>query len=450
MPGDQVFFQSGGLWTGVLSVSRSGTAENPILISAYGDGAKPVIQDTNAIGGNKKIIYIRGDHLIVDNLKVQNSPYGFGIEVGTYSDISQDIVIRNMEIVNCKAGIGLYAEYSVVTHNYIHDMVLMDDDGDQSYGAVPIVIHTSNVEFSYNRTENSRDESAIFGEDGGVIELYGVGTNLNNISIHHNWSKNSIGFLEAGSNINPSAVPPRLMAVTENVTIHHNVIIDSGKMLSIHLEINGEPELLMRNWRVENNTFYDNSFSTGGINHWSAFFFTRNPDPGSITFANNVMYTNHHNTIAPIDSRGWTNITRRNNLYFMANNASLGFALGSGEIKANPLFADINTLNFHLTNSSPAVSSGLSLGYSADFDDYPIPIGVGPEIGAYELVEGEGTECPRKGEGDANCDGSVTLTDFGVWKGEYLSGIRDRADFNNDGAITLLDFGIWKQGYLAI
>lgn len=396
-PGDQVLFQSGGKWNGVLSISRSGTIEKPIQISAYGTGAKPIIEDTNSINGNKKIIYVRGDYLVFDNLKLQNSPYGFGMEIGTYSDISQNIIIRNMEIANCKAGIKLYAENSVVSHNYIHDMVLMADDTSQSYGAIPIVIHTSNVEFSYNRMENSRAQSAVFGEDGGVVELYGVGTNLSNISIHHNWSKNSVGFLEGGSNINLTMNPPRLMAVAENVTVHHNVIIDSGKILSIHLENSGEREpLLMKNWRIENNTFYDNSFSKEGGNHWTALFFSRNPDPESITLANNVFYTNHHSAIAPIESRGWTNITRRNNLYFMANSGNLGFELGPGEIKANPLFVNLSTLDFHLDKNSPAISGGLPLGYSTDFDDYPIPAGARPEMGAFEFVEAGSGGCLKK------------------------------------------------------
>jgi len=47
--------------------------------------------------------------------------------------------------------------------------------------------------------------------------------------------------------------------------------------------------------------------------------------------------------------------------------------------------------------------------------------------------------------GDANGDGSVTVTDFSVWKsqngqtGEGLAG-----DFNGDGQVTVTDFSLWK------
>lgn len=178
------------------------------------------------------------------------------------------------------------------------------------------------------------------------------------------------------------------------------------------------------------------------------YFFSRNPDPESITLANNVFYTNHHSAIAPIESRGWTNITRRNNLYFMANSGNLGFELGPGEIKANPLFVNLSTLDFHLDKNSPAISGGLPLGYSTDFDDYPIPAGAGPEMGAFEFVEAGSVECLKKNVGDADCDGRITLVDFGIWKTEYLSNTKNKADFNESSKVDLVDFGIWKKGYL--
>jgi len=42
-PGDQVLFQRGGVYPGLLSIYRSGTAAAPIVFGAYGSGEKPVI-----------------------------------------------------------------------------------------------------------------------------------------------------------------------------------------------------------------------------------------------------------------------------------------------------------------------------------------------------------------------------------------------------------------------
>jgi hypothetical protein len=42
-PGDQILFQRGGTYPGLLSIYRSGTAAQPIVFGAYGSGEKPII-----------------------------------------------------------------------------------------------------------------------------------------------------------------------------------------------------------------------------------------------------------------------------------------------------------------------------------------------------------------------------------------------------------------------
>src|SRR4051812_14530775 len=42
-PGDTIFFKRGETFVGTISVGNSGTSERPIVITAYGEGDKPVI-----------------------------------------------------------------------------------------------------------------------------------------------------------------------------------------------------------------------------------------------------------------------------------------------------------------------------------------------------------------------------------------------------------------------
>ena len=42
-PGDSIFFKSGETFYGSITISRSETAAPPIILSAYGTGAKPII-----------------------------------------------------------------------------------------------------------------------------------------------------------------------------------------------------------------------------------------------------------------------------------------------------------------------------------------------------------------------------------------------------------------------
>jgi alpha-L-arabinofuranosidase len=67
--------------------------------------------------------------------------------------------------------------------------------------------------------------------------------------------------------------------------------------------------------------------------------------------------------------------------------------------------------------------------------------------------------CPRKPEGDANCDGNVNLQDLEIWTREYLEDIKTtQADFNGGGTcktkagtqktVCLDDLQIWTTTYL--
>ena len=42
-PGDSVLFKRGDTFYGTITVGRSGTVSSPIVLSAYGSGAKPII-----------------------------------------------------------------------------------------------------------------------------------------------------------------------------------------------------------------------------------------------------------------------------------------------------------------------------------------------------------------------------------------------------------------------
>lgn len=58
--------------------------------------------------------------------------------------------------------------------------------------------------------------------------------------------------------------------------------------------------------------------------------------------------------------------------------------------------------------------------------------------------------CPKKSQGDANCDNIVNLADLDIYRGEVNGEIKSfRSDFNEDKKLNITDFVIWKYGYLA-
>lgn len=51
--------------------------------------------------------------------------------------------------------------------------------------------------------------------------------------------------------------------------------------------------------------------------------------------------------------------------------------------------------------------------------------------------------------GDANCDGSIDISDRGIVLDEFYSGSILYGDLNCDGAINILDFGLWRDSFLS-
>ncbi len=116
-PGDQVLFQRGATWQGVLIVQRSGAAGAPIAYGAFGDGAAPIIhgtkdhaarilktahieiRDLHFTGAARIAVQVRGArHLLIENCTIGPTP-GYGIRVTSAGDrISSDGVIRGCHI----------------------------------------------------------------------------------------------------------------------------------------------------------------------------------------------------------------------------------------------------------------------------------------------------------------------------------------------------------------
>lgn len=79
-PGDQILFKAGGEWHGTLSPKGSGEEGKPILISSYGEGAKPVIHGNGEVNcntaGTKEhycTIYLNNqEYWSISNLEVTN------------------------------------------------------------------------------------------------------------------------------------------------------------------------------------------------------------------------------------------------------------------------------------------------------------------------------------------------------------------------------------------
>ncbi|MBU4210673.1 DUF362 domain-containing protein [Patescibacteria group bacterium] len=62
---------------------------------------------------------------------------------------------------------------------------------------------------------------------------------------------------------------------------------------------------------------------------------------------------------------------------------------------------------------------------------------------------------PAKDQGNANCDNNINISDFAIWKMEYIKYKQDplsinnaNSDFNCDNKLNISDFAIWKKNYI--
>ena len=59
--------------------------------------------------------------------------------------------------------------------------------------------------------------------------------------------------------------------------------------------------------------------------------------------------------------------------------------------------------------------------------------------------------CPLRSKGDADCNGTVNLADFEIFRKEYVGQLSTKqSDFDNNGLVTITDFEIFRKGYLGI
>jgi hypothetical protein len=139
------------------------------------------------------------------------------------------------------------------------------------------------------------------------------------------------------------------------------------------------------------------------------------------------------------------------NIYYDGTSDPLGYALGTGDIVANPEFVNLGNLNYHLCSNSPAIDAAVNLDYTSDVDNNPVPVGNGPDMGACEY-QGSSTEAVS----DPGFENQTSSTLSAPWYSEgaatfgvdYHAG-KARTPLN-DGWISSTAVGKWGNIYQTI
>jgi hypothetical protein len=366
-PGDVVRFKCGGTWTGRLTLKASGAPNAPITITSYGKGPKPVLRNPPGEKPNwESCISVQGGHVVVDGLCLRDT-FEFGVVFGENAVRG---IVRNCEITATGIGVGVRGTGCLVTRNFIHDLQMIRNDRtdpDNDNGAVAVALFASDNTVSYNRMENCRAPSFDYGMDGGGVEIYGK---VNDCRVVGNWSRRCDGFIEIGGQ--PGEC--RNLLVAYNVSLQNN-----GMFMVVHT--GGKFGASVDGIRVENNTLVDTENGKKSLLSYGGTL-----KEGQLAFRNNIVYATErftHNAAGLVHER---------NLYYRPDKGrDLGLTPGPTELFADPLFRDLAKDDLRLVPGSPAVNAGLKLGHALDIAEKPVPVGPGPDLGAYELrPEGSG------------------------------------------------------------
>lgn len=98
--GNQILLKRGGVWTGQVSPKGAGTPSNPVILGAYGEGEKPLV---NANGEVKAAVYLKNQsNWVIQDLQVTNQAdvRGDTYRCGILVENDNGGTISNIKILN--------------------------------------------------------------------------------------------------------------------------------------------------------------------------------------------------------------------------------------------------------------------------------------------------------------------------------------------------------------
>ena len=404
--GDVIAFNRGQTFTGTATINSSGASTNPITITAYGSGSQPLL--TNPGGLNMLKIdaaYVAVANLAFTNGAVFDNSDGLGISGPKYENSGavaitsngSGVTVQDSTFTNVGVGVKTYGASSKVLHNTFSNLQIAyrgpDSGSETSYGALGVSVDNSGVEVGYNDFINCRSTNSPYGADGGAVEIEGFLHTKDNITIHHNYSRGSQGFLEVTE------------TSSSNVTVNENVSDDYQQFIA------WDTTTTPSGYIAANNTVI-RSFDSSQL--FDQYYYRQAgpaPSAGWITIRNNVFQTSAAFSLY--------NFPHDHNLF--TPSVSIGYALGAGDIVASPAFYDAANRNYRLTQTSPAVDNGTAAIATTDLDSHTIGAGLGIDIGAFELSTSPGSGTNFLNDGGFETQTSITSTTTPWWSEGSLS-----------------------------
>ena len=371
-PGDSILFEKSSEFIGSVRFKSSGVVGEPILLGSYGEGRKPTFTNSDYNNLNGNVFQVHSSYVTIDGLSFKNCANSESkvneelLLVGAiYAVTGADgLIVRNCEFIDCPISIYVNSQHCLLTNNYLHDCNRFLSEPD--WGPIAVFIANAYNEISYNTCSNYIKVGGNYGADGGFLELDArfFGNQVHDIKVHHNKSFGNMGFMEVEAS-----------ASGDNLDVYYNLSDDYQEFIFYWGGNNS---------KIENNTVIRTKPSKNGAVN-TVFTMAE----GNFILRNNIFIVSNGVQVlvtAPYEVGNYDNVVHENNLYYCIDGSTFdpcGKPLEPGEMIADPQFVNFSAGDYHLHSESPAISAGLSLGYTSDLDNNHVLSGSVPNIGAY-------------------------------------------------------------------
>ncbi|GAA3547994.1 right-handed parallel beta-helix repeat-containing protein [Nonomuraea rosea] len=355
-PGDSVSFKRGSAFTGSLTLTASGTAAKPIVVNAYGGGARPRISGTDA-----DCVVVKGSHWRISGLRASGCRWS-GFEVGGDSnELSGVQADRNIAgVFVTPSGSRNTIRDSVLTGN--NRMSVNDSGGDNDSGAFGVLLNGDDNVVTGNTITGSYAKSDDYGTDGAAVEIFNGDRNR----VTHNISRNNETFTELGAQKGKTAAG--------NVFAFN--VVTSSRARGSFLITRGPRHIVgpVKGTVAVHNSVYLPAKDTIG---WSCH---DGCAPSILKLRNNVIVVG--------GEAGWEDGRGADEGGSVYKGRTAKFKLGPKSVLADPKF--VSRTDLRLRPGSPALGRGLALtpawygGRAFGKDVNGKPLTSKPDAGAYQ------------------------------------------------------------------
>ena len=361
-PGDNILFNRGGIWFGMVNFTSNGTASSPIVYGSYGTGNLPIIDGNNA--GYAGYINSK-NYITVQYIKFQNAGVSPGGTIRINSAIG--ITVQNCEFYLTTQGSVLIQNSSncLISHNTVTTPAFLNVQTDGIYSQ-----RNSNNTYEYNHIVISNTETTNHDD---CIQSY-LDTS---ITIRNNYLEQQNSKLQNAQGI----------YITDGAgtfTIYNNVVKcpnNQANIIGFDNDVTGTGKLVL----------YYNTVIGGGGNT------LRIPHPAVVTVKNNIFVTTYSSTLIQIEAVLGSGSVFDYNLYYRQDGnssvinysgsktltqwKSLGF--DAHGLNSNPMLND----SLYPASNSPVINAGINLGsiFVVDKEGVSRPQSGAPDLGAYEV-----------------------------------------------------------------